>query len=88
MKLTPQPITSPVVNVGPYAFPVLWQQKDFPSSPWYAQLSGSQPGNFSSEAFRLENPIPIMLSKLSTASRLRVPFPYPSLPLDIIVTSK
>lgn len=88
MKLTPQPITSPVVKVSPYAFPVLWQQKDFPSSPWYAQLSGSQPGNFSSEAFDPENPTPIMLSEFSTAARLRLSFPYPSLPLEMIVTSK
>jgi len=34
MRFTQQPITSPVVNVGPYGWPVPEEQKEWPSSPW------------------------------------------------------
>lgn len=34
IKLTQQPITSPVVNVGPYIWPWPEQQNELPSSPW------------------------------------------------------
>lgn len=59
LKFTPHPMTSPAVNCGPYVLPELWQQKEFPSSPWYAHESGSHPGSLVSRTFLFENPMPI-----------------------------
>lgn len=59
-KLMPQPMTSSVVNFGPYCFPDVVLLKICPSSPWYANESGSQPGILLKATFGPENPTPIM----------------------------
>ncbi len=87
IKLIPQPTTSPVVNVGPYLLPVIWQQKVLPSSPCQPQLSGSHPGSFSRETFGPEKPIPIILLSFSTATVYAVDLSYPSFPFEVIVAS-
>lgn len=65
LKFTPHPMTSPAVKGGPYVLPELWQQNEFPSSPWYAHESGSHPGNLDNRTLLFEKPIPIEVLALS-----------------------
>jgi hypothetical protein len=59
-KLMPHPMTSSVLNFGPYCFPDVVLLKICPSSPWYANESGSQPGILLRATLGPENPMPIM----------------------------
>lgn len=63
-KFIPQPMTSKVPNFGPKVFPDVVLVKQSPSSPWYANESGSHPGIRFRGTFEPENPTPIILLDL------------------------
>jgi hypothetical protein len=87
-KFMPQPTTSSVVNLGPYAFPDVVLLKICPSSPWYANESGSQPGILLKATFGPEKPMPIMrLDECQFCYPVLRAFTNPSLPFDMTVVS-
>lgn len=57
----PQPTTSPAWNVGPYARPVFWLEKQRPSSPWYPQDSGSHPTGLPKGTAFVEKPMAMVV---------------------------
>jgi hypothetical protein len=80
--------TSSVVNLGPYAFPDVVLLKICPSSPWYANESGSQPGILLKATFGPEKPMPIMrLDDCQFCYPVLRAFTNPSLPFDMTVVS-
>jgi len=62
---------SPVVKVGPKARPLPDDSNALPSSPWYPNVLGSQPGRRFSRTPPALKPMPM----------------YPSRPLETMVTS-
>lgn len=59
-------MTSPVLKVGPNGLPIFCPVKHRPSSPWYAQDSGSQPTGLDMDAAFVAKPTAIVvLEKLS-----------------------
>jgi hypothetical protein len=56
-KLTRHPTVSPTPNCSAYGWPVFCDAKEWPSSPWYPQEPGSQPGARDVDASLLAKPM-------------------------------